>query len=482
MTNNSEFDTIAVFPKVQTNSYRISTLELIIYIFIVIIAVFGNTLISICLLKGQKLLRITADILILNLALCDIVFVLVSIPTTLAIDIHGYFPYGTIACKIINPLSTYTMNCIVFTLVLISLERFTTIAYSFKYKYGKKEKLRAVISIHVISLITVLPYIITADVIKKDNVYKCIETWSETSRRTYTIILFLLQFGIPLPVMIVLYSITWKVIQRQNMKTVLILDRLTKTYLAGYLGNKTVENIAISKKGMRKRKQWNNRNVVNNNKASTARLKQTKNTLKMFTGVVVVFAICMMPNQITWFYLTFKPSPLNHVLETVFYWLTYANAVLNPWIYGGLNPYIKKAYCQVVKKTVMYLPKSMRCSWKYYRNEKLQREADYNSSTGNTTGNGCRKRSLSEPILSDQMFKDNLGSSYSPNNVFNEEYLHVLSNEDLFMGKKRNKACVKKTTSASSISCDAGKRFENIRTELGKENLESLENMSETNC
>ena len=81
--------------------------------------------------------------------------------------------------------------------------------------------------------------------------------------------------------------------------------------------------------------------------ASVKRMKQTRRTLRMFTCVVVVFAICMLPNQVTWIWMAFTGTHLNHVLYTVFYFLTYTNSVINPWIYGAVNPSFRKAYRKV---------------------------------------------------------------------------------------------------------------------------------------
>lgn len=81
--------------------------------------------------------------------------------------------------------------------------------------------------------------------------------------------------------------------------------------------------------------------------ASVKRMKQTRRTLRMFTIVVVVFAVCFLPNQITWIWMAFNGAHLSHVLYSVFYFLTYTNSVINPWIYGAVNPSFRKAYRKV---------------------------------------------------------------------------------------------------------------------------------------
>lgn len=82
--------------------------------------------------------------------------------------------------------------------------------------------------------------------------------------------------------------------------------------------------------------------------ASMKRMRQTRRTLRMFTCVVVVFAICMLPNQITWIWMSYNDGVhIDHVIYTVFYFLTYTNSVINPWIYGAVNPSFRKAYRKV---------------------------------------------------------------------------------------------------------------------------------------
>ncbi len=80
------------------------------------------------------------------------------------------------------------------------------------------------------------------------------------------------------------------------------------------------------------------------NLIAAKRVKQTRRTLIMFTCVVVVFAICMLPNQITWLWISFRRERLSQMITTIFYFLTYTNSILNPWIYGAVNPSFRKSY------------------------------------------------------------------------------------------------------------------------------------------
>ena len=345
MENNTSY--LHTLETSSSTNATITTFKWIVYMSIMLLAVLGNMLVIITLVMAKSLHGLSKYPLMLNLSVCDVILVSVSIPTTLVEERFGYFPFGSIACKIIYPLSTYTVNCIVFTLILITLERFTTIVIH--SKYVKNQRVKAIILIHVLSLITVIPYIRTADVIKDGNLYHCIETWDNDSSRTYTIVLFFVQYGIPLPVMLILYSVTWKVIERQNTKLIHIVDNSSRRYYFGY-HSKHIDNPSLLNTTKTCVDERQNKIRVSHSEISVARRTQTKSTLKMFTVVVIVFAICMLPNQITWFYLTFKPNPLNHMVETIFYWLTYSNSILNPWIYAGVNCRFRKAYIQLLKQ------------------------------------------------------------------------------------------------------------------------------------
>ena len=351
---NSSYLNLTTFthPTTRVKFTNIPTLEWIGYILIMVLAVLSNMLIITALMMSKRLRGLSHYHFVLNLSVCDITLVIVSIPTTLVVKRLGYFPYSTAACKIIYPLATYLLNCTVLTLLLISLERFTTIVY--QIKYGKTDKIKAIILIHVISLITVLPYAITAVVIKSKKLYNCTESWNSTSSKAYTVALFFIQCGVPLPLMSVLYAISWKEIEKHNSKTISIVNDVNKRFRIGNNGEQVMCNTKELNRSYSYRKKQNYKSNEFHTDIVLSRRKQTRQTLLMFICIVMVFAICILPNQITWFYKTFKPIQLNNTVMHLFDWLTYANSVLNPWIYAGLNSHFRKAYTYILTKMICY--------------------------------------------------------------------------------------------------------------------------------
>ena len=93
-----------------------------------------------------------------------------------------------------------------------------------------------------------------------------------------------------------------------------------------------------------------------NSKVAIERHKQTVKLLKLFIAIVLVFAVCMLPNHITWLYRTFNPADadaLGTIPVTVAYWLTYTNSVVNPIIYG-IHPKFRRLYTSSIKELVNF--------------------------------------------------------------------------------------------------------------------------------
>ncbi|XP_057309206.1 putative neuropeptide Y receptor type 6 [Hydractinia symbiolongicarpus] len=342
--NNSNF--LRHSHAIQSESYM-AYLEITVNTLIMVFAVFGNLLIILSIVKNKRIRNTFSNVLVLNVAFSDIILVLSSIPTDMAIEDLGYFPFGSVGCKLINPLSTYSINVMAMLLVFIAIERFLAIVFSVSPTSWKKTKISALIATHVIAIGTIIRYSRMSVLMNETGTPYCKESWSHTSSRAYTVFLFLIQFAIPLPIIVLLYCMSWRVIQKNNKETIRVMSKL--------LQNESNRSSQEEKKQFRKSRFsvfFHRKSETYLNASSIARHKQTMQTLKMFTAVVVIFAICMMPNQITWFYMSFRPSPLNLIVEKFFYWLTYSNAVLNPWIYAGFNPHFKNAYKATIKRFI----------------------------------------------------------------------------------------------------------------------------------
>ena len=405
----------------QTENDVFRPIKLVIYTLIFFGSVAGNGVLVTVILKFRHL-RTTANLFVLNLAFCDIMLVLLSVPFGAILEDVKSYPFGLAGCKTLWPGATAAVNTGVLTLVLIAIERFYAVRYPLRVNRfnGMKNKAFVLFIIHGISLATVIPFMIYLRYeTKADGKKSCKEYWGHGVRKFYTLFLFLIQYGIPLPVIACLYGSAWNYIRKQNKQMIKMHEeqhasrRHSKSTngdlsppksengpnspILGSEGGSTFKMNQIS--GVNRRISLvlgaNSSDTELLSRASLKRLRQTIRTLKMFTCVVVVFAICMLPNQITWMWIDFhhEDGPSKYV-RVFFYYLTYTNSVLNPWIYCGINSKFRKAYKRLLGCKSKGLPIRMIGRHKKHSadNGNSRRNSDRRSSQSSSTSDHTMKR------------------------------------------------------------------------------------------
>ena len=88
-------------------------------------------------------------------------------------------------------------------------------------------------------------------------------------------------------------------------------------------------------------------------KALEKRLRQTHDLLQMFSFVVLIFIIFMLPNQVLWLFIDFKEDGnefFDPLVYNLVYILTYANCVLTPLVYGRISRSFKKSFNKLFEK------------------------------------------------------------------------------------------------------------------------------------
>ncbi|ODM89179.1 Allatostatin-A receptor [Orchesella cincta] len=74
-------------------------------------------------------MRNTTNILIVNLALADLLFIIFCVPFTAADYVMSYWPFREIWCKTVQYLTIVTLYVSVYTLVIMSVARFLAVVY-----------------------------------------------------------------------------------------------------------------------------------------------------------------------------------------------------------------------------------------------------------------------------------------------------------------------------------------------------------------
>ncbi|XP_065654082.1 orexin receptor type 2 [Hydra vulgaris] len=339
---------------------------------ILIFSVLGNVFLVVALIKIRRYKKFV-DKLIINLSVVNVLLVSVSIPAELILRASKNVLLGHVGCKLLTPISTYAVNTGVFTLLVIAFERWKVVAQPFSLINDGLRSVLIILTIHIFGIGTVIPFMVTLRMENHQVPYECKETWSDQSARLYTVALFAMQYVIPVPIMLAFYARAWIIIQKRNLAVTKPMtplfssrehseaSRKTLSFSHDGTHSKCSEKHAPLLPSLRRSSEVIMNYIFPNSmiepktlqhRAFERRFRQSRDLLRTFTVVVMVFVIFMLPNQIYWITVTFNKSNNtnrpNPVIYNVVYILTYANCVFNPWIYGGLNERFRKDFKRVI--------------------------------------------------------------------------------------------------------------------------------------
>ncbi|CAJ0931615.1 unnamed protein product [Ranitomeya imitator] len=264
-----------------------------------VIGVAGNvyTLVVMC-----QSMRTAASmyIYIINLALADLLYLL-TIPFIVGTYFIREWYFGDIGCRILFSLDFLTMHASIFTLTIMSTERYFAVLKPLDtVKRSKSYRKCITIIVWLVSLLITLPMLIMIKLEKRDNKSICLPTWSRMSYKIYLTVLFCTSIIGPGLIIGYLYI------------------RLARTYWV----------------------------------SQTASFKQTKRlpnqkVLYLIFTIVLVFWACFLPFwiwQLLDQYCEFLPiSPkakknINYLTTC----LTYSNSCINPFLYTLLTKNYKE--------------------------------------------------------------------------------------------------------------------------------------------
>lgn len=151
--------------------------KIALYVAIFTFSCVGNSLVAIVII-GARGMRTTPNLLILNLALCDLLTPALSIPFDLALEeLNQEWPFGRVMCKLLWPFQTALSTSSSLTLAVISLDRFKALAKPLSERPSSIRVVKTVVAIHVFSIILCTPYFIALQY--NSSPRSCAETWTK---------------------------------------------------------------------------------------------------------------------------------------------------------------------------------------------------------------------------------------------------------------------------------------------------------------
>ena len=283
---------------------------LIFYISIFVVGLIENSLVLVVIF-GKKESKTVNDIFITNLTISDIAFITVASP--LSVYIYFVQQYGSpFVCKVGFPMITATYFVSIATVASMAVQRCYTIRNPFKPQIKKQTLILWLVAIWCFSVVLVIPQIVVTNVSPTQS---CHEEWSsKTYPKLYTASLFAVQYVFPLAVISVSYI-------------------RIGIYVSG--SNCNSRQLGTSSQ--------------NNKRANDE--KAVKRTIII---ILVVFLLCMLPNQVAYFLLDFGSLDQRRaaisLLDTPAYLdiPTYFHSCVNPIIYGAVFRQFREGYAQYV--------------------------------------------------------------------------------------------------------------------------------------
>lgn len=287
-------------------------LKLVVNTAVFVVGFIGNllTIIVICRKRQNKS---TYQILVLNLAISDFLFIISILPLS-TYEMFGAIEKAGFYCRVIWPWFTIPYLLSIFSITSMALQRCRSIVMPYRPKLSKRLTFAWVAVIWLASFVIVLPLVIVTR-----SVYpgECVENWpSFNHRKAYTLALVLLQYLIPLFIITVVYA------------------KITR-----YLLN----NSEVRRSG--------SFSTEEQRAAEARRIKRRNQAIRTLAAVVILFAVCLFPGQVAWLLMDFGGggSSQEKAIEILFEFSDFLDnfhACINPVIYCMLNARYRAEYCR----------------------------------------------------------------------------------------------------------------------------------------
>lgn len=105
-----------------------------LFVIILILSVFGNSLVVLTFIFNKHMRSVT-NVFILSLSISDLVVAFACIPIDMGLVLHPYWVFGRFGCKLLPCIHQFSVACSSLTLCCIAFDRYYAIVYPLKLKF-----------------------------------------------------------------------------------------------------------------------------------------------------------------------------------------------------------------------------------------------------------------------------------------------------------------------------------------------------------
>jgi len=283
----------------------------ILFSLIIIVGSVGNILV-VLVVSLNKTMRNNTNILILNLAVSDLLFLLFCVPFTAAdYALTSVWYFGELWCKLNQTIIVCTAYVSIYTLVLMATDRYLAVVFPVSSK-TIRTNVNTQIAIALgwgISLVFSSPAFFLHGLVEsraKVNQYQCSFTNDSTAFMVFQGSFFVLSYFLPLVLIVCLYS-------------VMLHTLWYKTSAGGHMSRESMKN--------------------------------KKRVVTLVTMVTLMFSISWLPIQLILLLKAvgmYKVTIVNISIQIASHILAYSNSCINPILYAFLSPSFRAGFRKVL--------------------------------------------------------------------------------------------------------------------------------------
>ena len=369
-------------------SIAIIILKSILLIVFIIAAVVGNSSV-LHVIRTQKKLNAIPNYFVFNLAVADLAFALTGIPMLLITAIAKGWILGEFLCDLSGFLNTFFCSASIWTLVMISINRYLAVRKANKFKtiFSRRNTLYAIAFVWLLSFIIAFPPVIGwSEFVAGSNF--C--TINGKRHLSYSIFVLLMNYFIPFLILVGLYTSIFLILRKhgKNFSGKNLNSREANSYQQEYQKITSDNDSSYMKKGIKKpinlntfslqdlRDEVNGRGsnesmIQNEVTESTCLNKSTNSTqkevlkktnsgggklfkeiriTKMLFIVVFGFFLCWTPFLVASILYGLNAVPEELRLLTLGIMFACLNSVINPIIYAVMNRNFRDSFKQLWMK------------------------------------------------------------------------------------------------------------------------------------
>lgn len=198
-----------VLSSLYTHRTPLTIALVVAYGIVFLLGLLGNVLVFFTVAR-YRTMRTMTYLFLVNLAVGDIMVVLVCMPLTLGYTVYRVWVYGDVLCRLAPFVQGLSVSVSVLTLLVVSIDRYYKIYHPVKARvifHGRRVR-AIVVAVWVTSALLMLPFPFVARTITDAvGVTTCTEIWTDiTYKRCHGTFLFAVLYVIPVCFMMYAYS------------------------------------------------------------------------------------------------------------------------------------------------------------------------------------------------------------------------------------------------------------------------------------